>query len=472
MRLANVAAAGIGLSVTLLLAPTASQAQGAAMTPEEQLKAVQDQLALLTEQTNLLTAQQTAAVNQETALATALKSQVDAEASLQKAREVAAFAKLQGIKDALAAIGPPPGKEGTVSFTAGTPGTMLLKLKRPMLSALAAAANDAAEEIVPLATGKPVSLASEADVQAAVQAATTFHSIGRAVKACIAAEAGVSKQLPGSAKVGIASVGTTAAAASLVLKTVTDFSKFFRSDLSLSVFDGTEEANRSARLYLEDALAGKVQVRNLAEVVPKIAADKAEEAYKSLATLQTQYERASATLAEFEKLAPEDKKKIAENDIRALREAVAGAKSPLDTLSPASKADSFMSFAAGLYKQERIAGTSRLTLTASAQVVQTVRKRVLFSDKIEGTGAVQLDYRLVDENGDFKGGASFLAALDAPESEYAPKLHQVLEFPIIERVTDPEVSRAIRCSLNVSPQDDGVTHEVLEYAIHMMHDRR
>ena len=403
------------LSVVALGGFMVNEVNGQDTTTDQRLKDLQTQVSILQKQIELSALKQAEQTKLAQGLAEALKAQVTAESELAKAQAQGEFAKLAGIKAGLDSVGVPPGKEGKLTVTTGTAGALLLKLKGPMLTGLNQTAEEVAKKVSEKkssTTGSAVVVASEADIQAALQASVTTEAIKQAVIAL--GQSTADAPMPG---VSVAFF-TEAAAAGLFLKTATDFAKFFRVDQALALFDAGEEANQAFRLLLErQLLDAKLDVVNLSEISPGVVIEKAKNLQGSLNLLSRLYDQAERQLTAIDKLPAEDPGRPPTAKIERLRFDAMSAKELLDGFHPARKPEAFWTYVVGEYKLGRISENGnfldRLTSNAKAQTVQVIESRAYRSDKIYGTADVQVEYRLVDGNGKLLAAELMLQTFDS-----------------------------------------------------------
>ena len=369
-----------------------AQASAQAPSTEQQLKALQEQVNLLKEKTALISAQ----------------------AELDSARAQGQFARLAGIKAGLDSVGPPPGKEGKLTITAGTAGALLLKLKTPMFNGLDEAAANIAQTIVAQKErlGGAVVIAADADIQVALQAAATQRSLEQAATALADSMDAIRQS-----GINTAAVLPAIAGAGLLLNTLNDFSKLFRTDRSMEVFSADEEALQILQLLIENRLAGeKGLLVRLGDVHPQFVLDTADETQKQLFALNGLHSEAANMLAAVEKLPEQEKPDAA--SVEALRGLAAHAKELIDALHPSHKPDAFWKYVDGRHKDKRLKNAQgkylgRIVLNAKAQTVQVIESRTFRSDTIYGTADVQVDYRIVDGNGALLKSELWLLTLDA-----------------------------------------------------------
>jgi hypothetical protein len=376
------------------------QVNGYGAPMDDQIKDLQAQILLLQQQMQLATLQQTQQAVNEQAVLTALKNQVNAQNDLDKATAQGAFAKWAGTKAGLDSVGAPPGKEGKLTITTGTAGTLLLKLKGPMLSSLYNASTEIAviiKNLAPKISGGVV-IATDAELQAALQSNVSKASIKGAADA-------LSTTVTAVQGTGVSvAFFVEAAAAGLFLRTLTDFAKFFRVDRTDTVFDSGEEANQVLHFFVENRLSAKnVPFISLSDVLPDLVVETATDALNELNSLRSIHDKAAALLASIDKTPLVDPNRPAADLVDRLRSQAAIAKEMLDTLHPASKPESFWAYVKGLYNDNRMSNAgkylARIAMNAKAQTIQVTESRTWLSDKIYGSANVQVDYRIVDGEG-------------------------------------------------------------------------
>ncbi len=380
------------LASALIAGPLQTFAQES--SADQQLKELQNQMSLLRERIALIKTQ----------------------SELDTAKAQAEFAKLAGIKAGLSSVGAPPGKDGDVAVTAGTDGALLLKLKAPMITGLETAATRIANAVVSEKgrLGGGVALASDTDVQAALQAAATHRAMQETAKALQEA----TEAIRGTG-LGTASVGAAVAGASLVLQTINDFSKLFRTDRAMSVHDAGTEAGYILQLLLENRLAAENGLLvNLGEIVPQDVLAMADKVQEELVQLKNLHAQATIMLRAIDAMTANERPN--EDHVDKLRAATANAKELYDAVHPEQKSEAFWSYVGGRYKDKRLRDKNapdsylgRLTFNAKAQTVQVIESRTFRSDKIYGTGGVQVDYRIVDGKGALLKSELWLLTIDS-----------------------------------------------------------
>lgn len=396
----------------------------AALTPEEQLKDLQNQVALLQQQIQLVNLQQTQDAAQQAAVLAALKNQVAAQSDLDKATAQGAFAKLAGIKAGLDSVGAPIGKDGTITVSTGTAGAMLLSLRRPMLEGLESSATRIAAAIK---AKSPVYVGTDAQVQSALQASVTERALAQSIKALDESTKAIQDKI--GRKIAPAFF-TEAAAAGLVLNTVVGLEKFFRVDTSYAIFDAGDEAQQTLMLMVQQKV-GAAAYRNLASISIAAILKQADVAQASLLALKQRYDAGAAVAAEVAKMKTDNPEKPAQDLIDKLNNGLAVAKSTLDALHPALKPDGFWAHVQGLTARTHMQDAggnfiTRLVVQAKAQTIQVVEKRTWRSDKIFGRSDIQIDYRLFDSDSNLLDSGLTLATFDAAN---APIAEPIYSFP-------------------------------------------
>ena len=114
---------------------------------KKQQELLLEQQKLLTEQQKMQTAVQTQETQTAKAIADELKAQLAAEYGLEEQKAKAPFATLAGVQAATKDLTMPTGKEGTITISAGTAGTALLRSKKQMLVLLDAVAAELKQEL-------------------------------------------------------------------------------------------------------------------------------------------------------------------------------------------------------------------------------------------------------------------------------------------------------------------------------------
>jgi len=338
-----------------------------AETPEDSLKKLQSQ------------------IEQQTALLTALKAQASAQSDLDKAKAQGDFAKLAGIKAGLDSVGAPVGKEGNITVSTGTAGTLMLGLKKPMFEGLEESAAVIAKAVE---RNLPVYVGTDEQVLSAFQASATKEALEQETEAL---EQAINSVQPHETARALA-VAPVLAATGLALNTLVEFGKFFRVDTAYSVFDASDEAQQVLMSMLEQKLGAKGDYRNLATV----SINMIQEAHTSLDNLKQQYDKGVAAVAKA--------KNASDPLVQALNERLKSAKTMLDSLNPALKPDDFRAYAQGLAARASMRDKSgkylnRLVVSVKAQTIQIVEKRTWRSDDIFGKSDIQVQYRLLDPAG-------------------------------------------------------------------------
>ena len=382
-------------------------------TPEEQLKELQSQVAILQQQIQLANLQQTQAAATQTALLTALKGQVSAQSDLDKAKAQGDFAKLAGIKAGLDSVGAPLGKDGSITVTTGTAGALMLGLRKPMLEGLATSADAIVKATKPIAAGSAVFVATDAQIQAALQSRTTDEALKQAAEALSKSTTDVrtqlGKPLGAAALAEIAGVG-------LFLNTLVGLEKFFRVDTTYAVFESSDDAQQTLMLMLLRKLKdGGVVYRNLSNVSVDDVLAKAKEAQTVLIGLKGLYDEGAAVAADVDKMKSDDPKRPTQKSIDRLKADLGVVKGALDALHPALKPEGFWAYVQGragfalmkVPSKDEVA--PRLVVSVKAQAIQVVEKRTWRSDKIFGKSDMQIEFRLLAPSGDLLDSGLTLA---------------------------------------------------------------
>lgn len=386
---------------------------GQEQTAAEELKELQDKI-------NLLSLQQSTQAKLTKTITTALKEQVDADILLEKTKAQLPFAKLETIKEGLEKF-VPPGKEGKITVTQGTTGALLLKYKGAMLQAIDDAARIITERIqkqeqeggVKIDT---VVIGSNADFEAAYKSQLIENSIIDQV----AALSHAIEKTPFMETAVVSELAT----AGLILKTITDFSKYFRTDSAISVFDAGEEANTLLELLFEAHMAQKkkvvIRLGDLGEDILKMA----RETINRLDFLKSEHHKAMQHLAHLENVVDEKKKNLPPQEaIDELRFQITATGELLEALNPLSNSEVFWMHVAGMTKHKRMRIKAvpdiapsyhpRLVINARAQTVQVHETRVFREDRIYGRGEIQVDYRLSNSDGNLIFSGVLLKSIEA-----------------------------------------------------------
>jgi len=419
-----------------------------AETPEEQeLKKLKNQVDILNMQIELDKAKQTlanAASAEQTAILTALTTQANAQKELDKAKAQGDFAKLEGIKAGLASVGAPVGKEGNITISTGTAGTLMLGLKTPMFEGLGESAAIIAEAVE---KKLPVYIGTDTQVESALKAGFTKKILEQETEALkesidkleqktealkesndkLKGEGQQKKQvsqmsLKGAgadvaAVTGMAPAVAAVAATELALDTLAGFGKFFRVDTAYSVFDASDEAQQTLVSMVAQKLGAKGDCRNLATVSVDEILKQAESAQTLLRNLKAQYERGTAIDVEISKLKADDQNRPPQNLIDRLRFDLAVAKTMLNSLM--EKPDDFWDYvkmlAANALMQDSGKYINCLVVSVKTQTIQIVKKRTWRSDEIDGRSDMHVEYRLLDPAGKLLDYGLNLATYSKPK---------------------------------------------------------
>lgn len=432
----NVNSRLIFFAATAALLMGAMMPQTATATSEEQLKELQNQVAVLQQQIQLVNLQQTQTASQQMAVVTALKNQVSAQSDLEKAMAQGAFAKLAGIKAGLDSVGAPVSKDGTITVSAGTAGALLLSLRKPMLEGLEKSATAIAAAVK---AKSPVYVGTDAQVQSALQASVLARSLEQSITALDASTKAVQDKI--GRKV-TAAFFTEAAAAGLVLNTVVGLDKFFRVDTTYTVFDAGDEAQQTLMLMVQQKL-GTAAYRNLAAVSISVIMKQAEAAQAVLLAVKQRYDAGAAVVIEVSKMKADDPLRPTQDVIDRLNSDLAVAKALLDALHPALKPDGFWGYVQGLTALQQMGGAgnkffNRLVLQAKAQTIQVVEKRTWRSDKIFGRSDIQIDYRVIDSDGNLLDSGLTLATFDAADATVVEPIYSFQPKQTTEAAQQPK----------------------------------
>jgi protoporphyrinogen oxidase len=77
------------------------------------------------------------------------------------------------------------------------------------------------------------------------------------------------------------------------------------------------------------------------------------------------------------------------------------AKALLDAVNPSKNPDAFWAQVAGQVKRKRIRGKARISLITKAQTAVTQEKRTWRSDRLIGSGEIQVLFRVTDSSGTY-----------------------------------------------------------------------
>lgn len=397
-------------------------------TIEDQVKKIQAQIQLLQAQNDLLTKQNLALTSQVTNLASQKTAQasidkavaektkelLDAELNLEKARAKAPFAKLLGVKEALSGL-TIQGKEGTITVNKGTDGALLLRAKKEMLEAL----DDIAQEIVKLLPANQTQfvIASKEDLESAYKSELLLKRIDTQKKSLEQAQEEFQPQkaeVVRSAMEGLPVVMAGVEAAGLALGALSDLGKFFRVDRSISIFEGSEEAQQILETLLEAHVAKSNPQKELTTRLNEPNEDVLSEAtglLEKLNQLKKTYKHASDLAATIQKQADEAAKQFVGSSktnalvdpqaVADLKGKIDNAKALLDAINPDKNADAFWAQVAGQVKRKRTNGKARIILIAKAQTAVTIEKRSWRSDRLVGSGEIQVLFRVTDASGNY-----------------------------------------------------------------------
>lgn len=391
----------------------------AAQTSEEQVNDIKAQVALLTAQTTALTAQQqllTAQmmlqVMQQTNQAVIDKGTIDklkdlvvSQTALDKAKGSAPFAELQGIKEGLTNLSV-TGKEGVIAIVNGTQGTLLLRVKKEMLITL----ENAAQGIIaalPQDTSRYV-IASDNDIDSAYKSEIFLERLAGQRRNLEIALGNAKPPETDTQALALPAAVAAIQSVPFLLNVLSDAGKFFRVDRSVAIFDAGAEAQRIIELLVE-AKATPSRVTRLDGRTNEIL-DQARELLKEINALKLLNDQATDYSAKLQNAIdaagrlPPDKPKpsLPSNEVHAsLKGEIASAKAMLDALNPSTAPDVFWAQVAAQVKSVRLKDRGRITITAVAQTVQMLEKRVWRSDRLIGSGEAQVEYRITQADGKY-----------------------------------------------------------------------
>ncbi|HUG25165.1 S8 family peptidase [Piscinibacter sp.] len=384
---------------------------------DESLKELQAQLALLQQ---LLTAQLSLQVAQQSRDAIVAKGVNDklkelavSRSSLVEAEAQGAFAGLQGIRKGLADLAV-PGKEGTITIQKGSDGALMLRFKQAMLTKLDEAAGRILGELK--SASCEFVLATRSDVEAALRSEIVLERIALHQARLEAALVKTRRQTsapPAMLPAALAAVQ----ALPVTLDVLNNVGKLFRVDQTMSVYGAGDEATSALHLFMEAHSSGQVsRVEDAHRYILKSARD----LLRSLETLRQLRGQALEHLAQVQRLA-DDAARLPADAVRphlptpealaTLKEALAGVSGQLAALDPDTAPDAFWSQALDQAKHRQLAGKGRIEAMATAQSVQVLKKRWWWSDRLDISGEIQVDYRVVDADGSLiASGVKLLAS--------------------------------------------------------------
>jgi len=444
--------------VLALLGALSSAGSAAAADPtplETQLAALKDQVSLLTAQQTLITTQQTQLTSQiagqillqsaqtqvETGVLDKAKALVLGKSGLEQAEAEAAFAQLKGIQTGLKSVAA-EGNAGTLSVKKGTDGTLLFGSKKALLEQIDAFGKRFAAR---LAThGDKYVLASDDDQVAAARSQITLGRLaGQQENLRQAAE-----RVKASAPTGIASVAGALAIVQgvpVLVEALSNAAKIARVNRDVSIFDASTEGKRLVDLLVEaNALAAAPKPVTVVRLVAS-EAELLKEAKLTLAQWQALRNLRDQALsdqqqgqARFDKAAKSQSKEDKQwapsaEDLETLKASIADAKTLLDSLSPESASDSFWGQVMGQVKAARLANSGRIALNVTAQTLQVLENRKWRSDKYQGAGEVQVEYRVIGADGKL-----LLAGVDL----FVSPMLDMLEQPDFKPFSLPPIGRA------------------------------
>ena len=338
-------------------------------------------------------------------------------AALEKAKATAAFAELQGLKEALAAVAV-PGKDGSLSISKGDDAALMLRVKTELLSSM----DKMAEQIVARLDvhGGTFVLARDEDI-ASAQKSTVWMKRFKA-QAIALEEAIVGAALvPKSASAGGVTpqaMGTGAAAAlagaqtiPFVLNALSDAAKVFRVDRTISVFSASDEAQRLLELLVErrGSRARSSQITRI-DGLGNTVVEQAEQLLSTMDRLFRLHHRATMLLGDIQRaielaakagLAPADAGVPTNEVVVRLSQETLVAKQMVDAFNPNTSPEVFWGQVAGQTRQNHLEGRARVHIKVTAQAIQTMEKRVLQSDRLVGSAELLVEYRISGADGRF-----------------------------------------------------------------------
>ncbi|QDV37402.1 hypothetical protein [Tautonia plasticadhaerens] len=400
-------------------------------TRDDRIEQLEKELKELKARASLETERQTQDTLAMKAMVDALKDQAVSQYALASSQAQAPFAELQGIKEGLAGLSLPEGKEGTVKVSAGTPGAGLLRSKRPMLQLL----DDVAAELIPYCQGGAVLMTKDRLAQAD-SAMLTLKRIDdqrkRLTDVLVIAQADLDRmaeeegeeasELEGGR--GLDEAGPRALtpafpagiagayALGTALDTVNNLAKILRADRRLDVFGADSEAENLLVHLLE---ARSLQSKDNPFIAnPGATGEKAmtiaESLLESLGEFGEAARRAGVLLERIKGLSdsiardhPDDPawqaRRPPEANVVLLKAVIDDAASLLDGLNPTKKLDEFAALLSGKAIAEGARDKLHLFLDVKAQTIQVTESRRFSGDRILATGEVQVAYRILDSDG-------------------------------------------------------------------------
>jgi hypothetical protein len=396
---------------------------------KQQVDALAQQLALANAQLALNTAKQVGDEQLVTAVTEALKKQTAASSDLEAEQAKAAFASLSGIKAGISGMQLPTGKSGTVQVAAGTAGTALLRSKGPMLNLLVMVATELARQLpdgAVIVTDSQVEQAFQArftmerlrdqterlnmaTIRATPKEAWTPPALPKAIPSFQEPEAGA-VQTKGIAAPAVA----TAYTAGLVLDTINNLGKLFRTDRKVDIFSADDEAAQLLGYLLEAENANFL-------TVPTLLNSEVSEVAKSLLTQLTNLLRsiqaATDRLKQIQKIEDEEGKdapsrvQLPEPQlITELKGELSAASALFDSLDPSKNLDTFWAKSKGQLLSKVLRDRNRLIVEAKGQAIQITKSRWYWSDLLMTSGAVQVAYRVYKSDGSLQRAGVILKA--------------------------------------------------------------
>ena len=362
---------------------------------KKQIEELTQQISGLKLEIELATLRQTQDAQSAKAVLEALKEQASAEAALGAAQAQLPFAELQGIKAGIAGLTLPVGKEGTLTVSAGTAGTVLLRSKLALLELL----ERVATELVGLCP-KDTALVTEAQLTQSYVARFALKRIDDETKELMKL-IGSAPQMDELSRLGIAGPEVVAGAYALgfALDTVNGLLKLLRTNRKVDVFNADTEAAQLIGYFLEakepNFVADPGMLRENALTEADILINKLRELGNQvqLATYKlAQMKTSSATAgpAEHGKAPPSTA------TMATLQTEIDGATSLLDSLHPAKKPDAFWAQGQGQVLDENTKNKGLLLLDTKAQTLQVTETRWYKGEKMLAAAELQVAYRLLN----------------------------------------------------------------------------
>jgi hypothetical protein len=323
---------------------------------------------------------------------TALKQ---AENDLAAAQTAASTSGLETLKTSLSDLSLPGGKEGTISFAAGTEGTALLRSKIQMLKLIDDFSRELAGELKDGAV-----VVTEEQLEKAYTAEFNRNTIEKQITSLTALLPSPSKRAP-AAKVMMAAalpvISAGISTAGSVVNVAHGISKLFRTDRTFDIFQTDAEAAQLLGYFLEKASPASVANPDLMGPAASEIADKLRD---RLDVLLDVYQKGDDWLTILKAKTDSSNNWTPEHEtIASLKSATETAKGILDALHPVKNTDGFWEQVKGSLLFAAIESRPRILIQIKAQAIQITEKRVWLGDRIKTSGEIQVSYRVLDTNG-------------------------------------------------------------------------